>query len=332
MKPYIPLLMLLVASCAPAQRAYQVVRTASDIGPQPELIRGTPVPDGERPDIVRITTGSAGCTASVVGKRVVLTASHCVSTGATSTFKTLGKQYSGKAYRSLNYPAGAPQYGDNEPRPLFAPVANDHDIAVVVLTADVDLGGKPYSSVGGAAAVGKEIQIYGYGCVSPGGGGGNDGVLRTGKARISGFSNFDIVSKDGSALCYGDSGGPAYIDDNGKMRQISVNSKGNISTTNYTTRTDVEESKKFFEDVIAQHKVDICGANVTCDGPILPPPGKFVVENAFVKLEVTNKGPLDVEYVKRMVENLARFLELPPQPSGDGDTVNPIGPVHPIAP
>lgn len=272
---------------------------------KPYLINGVPVPDGERPDIIRITTGSAGCTASVVGPKVVLTASHCGTTGAISTFKVNNVSYSGTFKRSSLYPA------------------QDHDVAVIIVDKDVDLGAqKNYSTIGGKAEKGKDIQIFGYGCINPGGGGGNDGILRTGLATITDFSNFDIVSQKpgGAALCFGDSGGPAYIKDGTEWKQISVNSKGNIKDTNYTTRTDLQESTKFLEDVVAQYKVDICGVNKVCGaGPI---PDKFTLENKFVKVDVVNKGGLDIEYVKRHFDMLMNFLA--------SDKLTDI--VHPITP
>jgi hypothetical protein len=255
--------------------------------PQPELINGTVVPAGERPDVVSIRTGSSGCTASVVGKRVALTAAHCVSTNSTSTFTTAGKSYSGKSQMSKLYPA------------------KNHDVAVLILTADVDLGGKPFSVVGGTAAVGKEITLLGYGCTAVGGG-STDGKLRTGKATITSFSGYHIVSKNGSALCYGDSGGPDYIDDAGVMKQISVNSMGNISTTNYTTRLDSPESKAFFDDVIAQHKVEICGVNADCGAP--KPPDSFTLTNAAGELTFKSAGLHELEYVKNVFQQAMNFL------------------------
>lgn len=277
---------LLVLGCV------RVSATSEMIKPHPVLIGGEVVPAGERPDIVNIRTGSSGCTASVVGPRVLMTASHCGANGANSVFTTNGKQYSGKFYRSKLYPR------------------QDHDVAVVVVSSDVDLGGKPYSSVGGTPKVGDKVYIFGYGCVNPGGGGGNDGKLRKGDAMVKGFSNFDIVSTSGAALCYGDSGGPDYVEVEGKMRQVSVNSKGNIRDTNYTTRLDIEESKKFFEDIIATHKVEICGVNKTCDG-ITPPPGdmKFTLDGQTAKFDVVVKDKDNFDFVKRHTEMLKAFLD-----------------------
>lgn len=254
------------------------------------LIHGQPVPAGSFTEVVKIVTGTSGCTATIVGKRVLLTAAHCGSTGATSKFSLDGKQYTGKVTRSSLYPG------------------KDHDVAVIVTSEDI--AGKP-ASVGGTAEKGKSVTLLGYGCTQPGGGGGSDGILRYGTTTITAFAGFDMVSKQagGAALCFGDSGGPLFDSVGGKHKLLGINSKGNIQDTNYNTRLDIDESKKFLEDVIASQKVDICGVNVDCDGPPPPPPpGPIVVENDAVKITVMNKGKHDDAYVKVHTENLARFL------------------------
>src|SRR3954462_10103937 len=57
------------------------------------LINGTVVDEGTFPEVVRIRTGDGGCTATVVGSRVILTAAHCGGNGATSTFTAGGHRY-----------------------------------------------------------------------------------------------------------------------------------------------------------------------------------------------------------------------------------------------
>lgn len=265
------------------------------INPPHVLINGVEVPAGERPDIVNIRTGNAGCTAAVAGPRVVITASHCGSNGATSVFSVGGRQYQGKFKRSPLYPG------------------KDHDVAVIIASSDIDMGTKPYTSVmKGSLKVGDKLKIYGYGCTNPGGGGGNDGKLRTGDATITGFSGYDAVSTNGAALCFGDSGGPAYVTVDGKQYQATVNSKGDIKKTNYTARLDMDETVKFFQDVIASEKVDICGVNKVCDGGPTPPPGgdSFTLTGRVAK-EMTVKvaDPADLEFVKRQAQMLMMYLD-----------------------
>lgn len=257
------------------------------------LINGTPVPPGEWPSVIRIRTGSSSCTATVIGKKVAVTAAHCASSGSTSTFQIAGKTYSGKVTRS----------------PLYA--MKDHDIAVIVTSEEIAV--KP-SSVGGKAEKEKPVTILGYGCVKPGGGGGNDGILRIGTSKITAFNAFYLISSNkpgGAALCYGDSGGPLFdMSVEGKPRLLGINSKGNIVDTNYNTRNDIPETTKFLADVASANNVKICGVNEDCDGP--PPAPPIISENDAVKLEAKNKGLHTDDYIKRHLDMLAEFLSQAP--------------------
>src|SRR6267142_4209869 len=76
-----------------------------------------------------------------------------------------------------------------------------------------------------------ELLLTGFGCTTAGGTGGNDGNYRIGEAKVTKVpvdGNNDIITTGEVALCYGDSGGPAFVFlDAGKKRriQVSVNSR-----------------------------------------------------------------------------------------------------------
>jgi secreted trypsin-like serine protease len=217
----------------------------------PNLINGREAEIGEFPEVVWLQIGNSRCTGTLVGPRVLVTAAHCASNGQTIRFQVGQTQYTAKATRSSLYPA------------------QDHDIALGLINGSVE--GVPFASVGGQAEVGTAITLAGYGCVRPGGGGGNDGKLRVGESTVVNFSGFDMVSKleNGAALCFGDSGGPAFmrLEDahNEHHVLIGVNSKGDIRTTNYNTRTDINESQNFFRGFATRHNVSICGVTEDCE-------------------------------------------------------------------
>lgn len=211
------------------------------------LINGTPVPAGKYKEVIKISTNGAACTATVVGPRVIITAAHCANNDANSTFTIDGTQYTAKMTRSSLYPS------------------KDHDIALGTTTQVINV--QPIS-VGGTAAVGNGLTLFGYGCTNPNGTGGNDGVLRMGDTVITGFADFDMVSRkaDGAALCFGDSGGPAYSTQNGKTTLLGINSKGNIKDTNWDIRIDIPETQDFIKGYANTNNVEICGINKNCDG------------------------------------------------------------------
>lgn len=220
--------------------------TSISFGSTQRLINGSPVEEGTFQEVVRIKTGGSGCTATVVGPRVIVTAAHCANTGSVSKFMVGGVQYDAKMTRSSLYPR------------------QDHDICIGV--TDEEITGVKPASIGGSAEKGTRITLLGYGCTKPGGSGGNDGVLRVGETEVISFKNFDMVMKQsgGAALCYGDSGGPAFVIEEGKHLLLGINSKGNIRDTSYDTRTDVEESKALFQKFTEDQGVEICGVNLEC--------------------------------------------------------------------
>lgn len=220
------------------------------------LINGKPVDPGTYKEVVRIRSDGAGCTATVVGPRAIITAAHCAKTGGVATFTLDGKNYSATMTRSPVYPG------------------QDHDINIGLV--DQEVTGVQPATIGGTATQNLGLILLGYGCVNPGGGGGNDGILRIGESTIVEFSGFDMVSRKagGAALCFGDSGGPAFVvGQNGKKYLLGINSKGNIQDTNYNARLDHQESTKFLQNYTQQNNVKICGVNLECGGgPVDPAP------------------------------------------------------------
>jgi len=235
----------------------------------PTLIGGKPVAPGEYPEVIYISMKGGKCSASIVGPRTVLTAAHCARKGAKVTFQHNQNQYTA----ICNAPAAYPR--------------QDHDISVCLVDKEL---AKPYASLASEGPkTGDNMSLIGYGCTRPGGGGGNDGVLRVGQSTVTGFSTWDIITKKNSALCYGDSGGPAFklIGDpvNEHHYVLGVNSKGDIRSTSYLSKIYSDASKAFLTAWAEQNKAEICGLNLDC---ATPPPPKLC-EKEYFALDAAHK-------------------------------------------
>ncbi len=225
---------------------------ANQVGPGAHLINGTPVAAGTHQEVIYLTSLGAQCTGVVVGPQTIITAAHCTKTGQTATFTVGSTTYTATMTQSSLFPQ------------------QDHDIAIGMTTQPIQ--GVTPAIVGGTATTGTSITLLGYGCTTAGGG-PVDGVLRIGNSVITGFSDFDMVSRQagGAAICFVDTGGPAYIQDGTALKLIGINSKGNIQDTNYDIRTDIPETQTFLKTFATTNNVVVCGINSDC-GNNPPPP------------------------------------------------------------
>lgn len=225
----------------------------AEVGPR--LINGKPADLKDWPSSVYASMNGSRCTATVVGERTLLIAAHCVGNGQSAAFSIGAEKYSSKCSQS-------PLYNGN----------STADWAICLVDRKVE--NVPYELINNdnnRVKVGAQLTLTGYGCVNPGGSGGNDGTYRVGTSKVtktpSGSSN-DIVTEGNAALCFGDSGGPAFfVNDQTKERWVvGVNSRGNISTTSYLSSTSTTNAQKFINDWATSNNQQICGIHSGAKG------------------------------------------------------------------
>lgn len=232
----------------------------------PVLIKGTEVVDPKLFPASFYTSSQGGrrCTSTLIGAKVVLTAAHCVANGGTIKLRLQSKQYEGTCAHSPKY--------DPTKSPAFTA-----DYSLCLLKTAIE--SLPYESVNtdpGLVHRNDKILLTGYGCTkSEGfghGSGGSDDIYRIGEAPVVGLpkgaSNY-YKTKGEVAVCFGDSGGPAfaYRDVAKKDRvQVSVNSRGTIVDESYLSSTSTPDALAFLTDFTAKNGVAICGVTPGASG------------------------------------------------------------------
>jgi secreted trypsin-like serine protease len=187
-----------------------------------------PAADGAGRSVVMIL-GSAGtvCTATAVARDLLLTAAHCVEPGA--DYKLMGnKPGETPALKDIVRIERDPQF---QLKRLFAHLATA-DVALLKLAEPLPARIPAAQIVGNSAtvAVGDTLVVAGYG-VNARGADRLDGVVRAATLAVTGQPGslqirlFDPSSKGarpGLGACTGDSGAPAFRDDNGTLSIIGV--------------------------------------------------------------------------------------------------------------
>lgn len=168
------------------------------------------------------------CTGTLIDKDIVLTAAHCVKSGsfATPTFKIVyGTNMSQPVAQSVVAKAQAHQ--------SYRPVnVDNNDIALLHFKTALPVGFVPVRlpPANYALQAGQKLAVAGYGINSPLSSGGGSGILRATIDVVQqpayGRTEFSIAADPKTGDCYGDSGGPFYVQSNGQPVVVGVVSRG----------------------------------------------------------------------------------------------------------
>jgi uncharacterized protein YkwD len=210
-------------------------------------------PDFGHPTVGELSSGGAGCTATLVGKRTVLTAGHCVPSQS-AVFVLNGQSFpSAKVFRHPNYGGG-----------------NYSDIAVVILQQAPPVAPSPIANF--APHVGQPITLVGYG--KTGENASDYGTKRVGTNTISDLSGTTLSFQGATNICNGDSGGPTFVNVGTPPQEVVVGVHSTKSGFCGAGGNDmrVDAYYKWISQVAAGDVVSP-GAGAPSPGPGEPDPG-----------------------------------------------------------
>ena len=154
-----------------------------------------------------LASGSGvGCTGTVVGRRTVLTAAHCIS-GGTQTFVLDGVFYLSSA---------------SVVHPRYDPVGHDNDIALLELERGVHI--VPSRLDPKPRAVGHAVTLVGYGATVEGGVDSGTRRVATNTIKSLHTTSFNIEGTGGGKgnVCHHDSGAAVYVGAGSDEAQLGV--------------------------------------------------------------------------------------------------------------
>jgi hypothetical protein len=192
-------------------------------------------------------TDAGACTATAIGPQALLTAAHCVKNTQRGKIKA----------GSLIAEVLCTHHEDY-------PTQTSADFSLCHLSKPLPSKGSGFERLNtdsSLPALNDEILLIGFGCNRKGGKNREFGMLFEGNATVDKLpTEHDLyVRTKGAAVCFGDSGGGAYIQTKSGRRLFAVNSRGDISTYSWLSSTAGKSFVNWATKWAKANKAPICG-------------------------------------------------------------------------
>lgn len=177
------------------------------------------------------------CTGTLIADRLVLTAAHCVTPNSDSMIVYFGRDFTSMD-KSLVRPVVKsivhPNYNSNR--------EDMHDLALIRFSGSLPSGFAPAPLLTDLSSVkkGTRVIVAGYGLNWAWGIKRGSGILRTTDLKVAkplyGRTELMLDQSIRKGICSGDSGGPAYLEINGRLHLMGVASRGDSLPTVLTPK------------------------------------------------------------------------------------------------
>jgi hypothetical protein len=198
------------------------------------------------PEVMLISSGNGMCSASMIGPNTLVTAGHCIDK------KTMEVSFE-KGQGSCKY---HPQWIDRSQGLIDLALCKTNRIELDRYAQIAEENEMPRK--------GEKILLTGYGCTS-----GDqrylDGKYRIGYAKVTRLPRGltpEFWTEGSTALCFGDSGGPAFK--RGTHKIYGINSKGDIKKISIMVSIGDPRVYDFLHEFIKSEDSLICGMNISC--------------------------------------------------------------------
>jgi hypothetical protein len=216
-----------------------------------QVLNASPAQREHWPATFVFLTREGSCTATAVGRRVVITAAHCIRNGQRATVVAGDKNTTLTCHHHPKYP-----------RDISA------DFALCLVDSPLPGPDGGFERVNNDASLirqGGQLMLLGYGCTTNRGQ-RDFGRLYQGLATIADppLEPSYILTVGGAAVCYGDSGGGAYWVASpqaiaGSRLFVAVNSRGDINTYSWLSNTATSAFMDWARGWASGLGVAICG-------------------------------------------------------------------------